>query len=75
MAISYFDEVPHPFKCAKPQCGKVFFKSYRRLIQADKVVCPKCRTTIDIRESKRTGDIGSWIYTIAELQKKFGKKK
>ena len=72
---SYFDQMSHPFKCAKPQCGEVFNETYRRLLKADEVTCPKCGTSIDIRESKRTGEIGLWFNTVSELDKKANEKK
>jgi hypothetical protein len=68
--ISRFDLMFHSFKCPNPQCGEVFDESYRRLLELDEVVCPKCGVSKDIRESKRTGEVGSWINTVAELDKK-----
>jgi hydrogenase maturation factor HypF (carbamoyltransferase family) len=73
-AISYFDQTPHSFTCPNPQCGQVFQEPYRRLLHLDEVACPACGTTIDMRESKRTGEIGLWFNTIAELDKKANEK-
>jgi hypothetical protein len=67
MPMSYFDTMSHSFNCPNAQCGKVFRQTYRSLLQADTVVCPSCGTSIDIRESKLTGDIGSWFITITWL--------
>jgi transcription elongation factor Elf1 len=74
MPISYFDKMSHSFKCPNAQCSKVFEQTYRSLLQADTVVCPACGTSIDIRGSKLTGDIGSWFTTIAWLDKKDNQK-
>ena len=74
MAASYFDKMSHEITCPHAQCGKVFKKTYRRLFHADKIACPECRRTIDIRKSKSTGEIGSWFNTVAELDKKRRKK-
>jgi hydrogenase maturation factor HypF (carbamoyltransferase family) len=70
MAESNFDLMSHPFKCPLPECGQTFEETYRRLIYADVVTCPKCGMKIDIREAKRTGDLGKWFDTCAELDKK-----
>ncbi len=72
---SYFDQMSHTIKCPAPECGKTFEQTYRSLVETDKVVCPACGTTIDIRESKRTGEIGLWFNTLAELGKKVDHKK
>jgi hypothetical protein len=72
---SHLDTLSHPIKCANPKCGEVFEETYRRLFERDKVICPKCRTPKDIRESKRTGEIGSWIDTVTDMDKKIDKKK
>jgi len=74
MGTSHFDTMSHEFECPKPECRHVFPETYRRLLKLDEVVCPKCGATIDIRESKRTGEVGSWINTVSELDKKACKK-
>lgn len=73
--ISFFDEYSYTFQCANPECGEMFNQRLRSLLHADKVFCPKCRTPMDITESKRTGDIGKWFDTASELDKKIRKKK
>jgi transcription elongation factor Elf1 len=75
MPTSHFDQLSHSFTCPNWQCGQVFQETYRRLIHLDEVVCPACGATIDIRESKRTGEVGSWFNTVAELDKKANEKK
>ena len=72
---SHFDLMSHPIKCTNPQCGQVFEETYRRLLDLNVIVCPTCSAAIDIRKSKSTGEIGSWINTVAELDKKIDKKK
>ena len=56
--------------CSAPQCRQVFHKTYRRLLYADLVLCPKCLRLEDIREAKRSGELGSWLNTVAKLDKK-----
>ena len=58
MPTSRLDEYLHQFRCEAPECRKTFKKVLRSLLHADEVVCPHCGTTIDIRESKSSGDIG-----------------
>jgi hypothetical protein len=72
---SYFDQLLHPFKCPAAQCGQIFKQTYRSLLHENEVICPKCAASIDIRKSKRAGEIGSWINTVTELDKKIDKKK
>jgi hypothetical protein len=68
--MSHFDQIPCWLKCDNPQCRKVVVAEQCRIVlEANVVVCPHCRTTIDIRESKRTGHIGSWINMVQELDK------
>ena len=62
--VEGFDEGTHEFKCSAPQCRHVFKKTYRSLLNADEVVCPKCLRSQDIREAKRSGELGS---RLAEL--------
>jgi len=69
MPTSHLDYPPHIFQCENPQCGNAFEKSLGSLVYANEVVCPKCGTSIDIRESKRTGDLGLWFSTAGELDK------
>jgi transcription elongation factor Elf1 len=64
---SAFDEHFHTFKCPGPQCGQVFDETYRRLVKPNEVACPKCGTTIDIRKSKVTGEIGKWFDTCQQI--------
>ena len=71
---SHFDQMSHSIKCSNAECGEIFQQTYRNLLQADEVSCPKCGTVQDIRESKRTGEIGSWFNTMAELDKKLDHK-
>jgi hypothetical protein len=56
--ISHFDKLSHSFTCPQAQCGQVFQKTYRSLLYPNEVACPACGATIDIRESKSTGEIG-----------------
>jgi transcription initiation factor IIE alpha subunit len=71
---SYFDQLSHPFQCKNPQCRENFEKPLRSLVIVDEVVCPKCGSTQDIRESKRTGEIGKDFDTATELDKKNNKQ-
>lgn len=66
---SHLDELTYPFQCENPKCGQQFKETLRRLIQLDEIVCPKCGMKKDIRESKRTGDLGTWFSTAGELDK------
>jgi hypothetical protein len=72
---SYFDQLSHPFQCKNPQCREGFDKPLRSLVHANEVVCPKCGTAEeDIRESKRTGQIGKDFDTATQLDKKISEK-
>ncbi len=53
-------------------CGETFKQVLRRLLQADEIICPKCGMAIDIRESKRTGEIGKDFDTATQLDIKAG---
>jgi DNA-directed RNA polymerase subunit RPC12/RpoP len=67
--ISYFDRIPYSFVCPSPNCGQQFELILRSLIQADEVTCPGCGAVIDIRESKRAGDLGLTFNDAGELDK------
>ncbi|MGH6642620.1 MAG: FmdB family zinc ribbon protein [Bradyrhizobium sp.] len=69
MTTSYFDKILYDFKCESPVCGQKFQEILGRLLQANEVVCPKCGVAVDIRESKRTGDIGKAFDTANQLDK------
>ena len=73
--ISPFDDFFHDFKCESPKCGETFSHVLRSLLDADEVVCPKCGTAIDIRESKRTGEIWHDFDNASELEKKINEEK
>ncbi len=75
MSISYFDQILYKFTCENTECGKVFQPVLRELVHTDEVVCPKCGTAIDIRESKRHGAIGKMFDTASELDKKAREKR
>jgi hypothetical protein len=75
MMVSRFDEMLHTFRCENPQCGETFQHLLRRLLDLKEVVCPKCGTAIDIRESKRTGEIGLDFATASEIDKQRMEKK
>jgi DNA-directed RNA polymerase subunit RPC12/RpoP len=75
MPKSYFDQLLYSFICKDPKCGQQFAQTLRSLIKANEVVCPKCGTAIDIRESRRTGDIGLTLNDAAELDKQRDQKK
>jgi len=47
----------YSFICPNPKCHEQFEETISRLAEADTVSCPECGTTIDISESKRTGDL------------------
>jgi hydrogenase maturation factor HypF (carbamoyltransferase family) len=68
--ISYFDQMLHTFNCENPQCGHCFQEPLRSLLYADEISCPKCRTKIDIRASKSSGQLGKDFDTAVELDKK-----
>ena len=72
---SAFDEMQHTFTCSNAQCGERFQETIGRLVQLNEVVCPKCGTTEDIRESKRHGPIGLEINTTSNIEKERRKKK
>ena len=74
MPISRFDQMFYKFACENAECGEVFKPVLRELVNADEVVCPKCGTAIDIRESKRHGAIGKLFDTASELDKKAREK-
>ena len=65
--ISYFDRLPYSFVCPSPSCGRQFEQILRSLIGADEVTCPGCGAVIDIRETKRTGDLGLTLKNAGEL--------
>ena len=50
-------EIRYSFVCPKVDCAVQFEQSLSELLKIDKVSCPQCRKSIDIRESKRTGDL------------------
>jgi DNA-directed RNA polymerase subunit RPC12/RpoP len=53
---NYFG-IPYSFVCANLKCTRQFEQALSELVAADKVSCPYCGTTIDLTESKRTGDL------------------
>jgi len=61
---SHFDNSFYPFRCEN--CGTSFKKILRILVESDEVGCPRCRTIIDVRESKRTGDISRALDSAGE---------
>lgn len=73
--VDWFKEKFYAFTCENPQCGEGFEQILGSLVEVDEVVCPKCATTIDIRESKRHGDIAHDFDTANELLKPDRKKK
>ena len=74
MPVSYYDQMLYKFTCENAECGEVFQTVLRELVHVDKAFCPKCRTAIDIRESKRHGTIGKQFDTASELDKKAREK-
>jgi hydrogenase maturation factor HypF (carbamoyltransferase family) len=75
MAISAFDQLQHEFACPNPKCGNRFKQVLRRLLHVNEVICPKCGTAIDIREAKRTGDIGKAFDTANQFDAQTAEKK
>jgi hypothetical protein len=73
MPKSYFDQLLYSFICQNPKCGQQFAQTLRSLINANEVACPKCGAAIDIRESKRTGDIRLTLKAAGELDKQGGR--
>jgi DNA-directed RNA polymerase subunit RPC12/RpoP len=71
--MSLLEQLCHTLKCS--ECSEVFDQNYRSLLEADVITCPKCWKPMDLRESKRTGEIGSWFNTIAKLDKQFTPEK
>lgn len=67
--ISYHDQMFHDFKCKSPKCGHLYKVILRQLLHADEVTCPKCGVKQDIREDKRTGEIGKEFDTANQLDK------
>jgi hypothetical protein len=57
--VSSIDEHSRFFKCANPKCGKIFKETYGTLSKANEVICPACRTTIDIRSAKVSSELFS----------------
>ena len=57
MAASHFDEMSHRFRCQNVKCRNLFSVVLRRLLEVDKIVCPECGQTMDIRDSKKRGAI------------------
>ena len=53
-----FFSIQYSFLCPNVKCHGQFEESLLHLIKVDTVGCPRCRTTIDIRESKQSGDLG-----------------
>ncbi len=72
--ISAFDDTTHTFTCENAQCGHRFNEFLRSLLHMEKVVCPECGTTKDIRESKRTGPVGLDFNTATEIDKQRSQK-
>ena len=75
MPISHFDKMLHTFTCENTKCSKTFQQVLRSLLNADKVICPECGTAIDIRESKRTGNIGIDFDAADQLDKQTRQEK
>jgi DNA-directed RNA polymerase subunit RPC12/RpoP len=61
---SHFDNTFYLFRCAT--CGMRFKKILRVLVDSDEVRCPRCHAIIDIRDSKRIGDINEALAIAAQ---------
>jgi hypothetical protein len=61
--------IPYSFVCPNVTCQHQFEETLARLINRDRVPCPVCRTFIDIRESKRTGDLSQIFRDLHDFQK------
>jgi DNA-directed RNA polymerase subunit RPC12/RpoP len=61
---SHFENTFFPFQCET--CGTRFKTVLRVLIELDAVRCPRCHGKVDIRESKRAGDISRALVTAAQ---------
>jgi len=75
MPESHFDQMFHTFRCQNVKCGKVFQEVLRKLLKANKVVCPECGHPINIRDSKKTGAIRKDFDTAQALDTKAKKAK
>lgn len=75
MPVSHFDQLFHTFRCQNTKCRELFNVVLRRLLEMDKVVCPKCGHPINIRESKKRGAIRKDFDTAQNLDIKAGQKK
>lgn len=70
MPESHFDQMFHTFRCQNVKCRKVFQEVLRKLLKANKVVCPECGHPISIRESKKMGAIRKDFDTAEKLDTK-----
>jgi hypothetical protein len=61
-------EIRYSFVCPKVQCAHQFEQRLSELLKVDNVSCPRCRTTIDITESKRTGDLSQIFRDLKNLE-------
>ena len=63
-------EIPYSFLCRNEKCARQFEQSLSELVVADIVSCPRCRTTIDIRELKRTGDLSQIFRNVHSFERR-----
>jgi acetyl-CoA carboxylase beta subunit len=75
MPESRFDQMSHTFHCQNVKCAKAFQVVLRKLLKANKVVCPECGHSISIRESKKMGAIRKDFDTAEKLDTKAKKVK
>jgi len=56
MKVTYL-ALQYSFVCLNPACRNQFEVLLRELFNSDFVPCPKCSNEIDIRQSKKNGDL------------------
>jgi transcription elongation factor Elf1 len=67
--VSNLDKMFYPFQYTRPECGHKFQALLRDLIEAEVIFCPKCGVSQNLKVSKATGDLGSWLNVAGELDK------
>ena len=65
---NWFD-IPYSFVCPNVTCQRQFEETLVWLTSRDRVPCPVCRSFIDIRESKRTGDLSQIFRDVHSFEK------
>ena len=67
--MRHFFGIPYSFVCPNVTCQRQFEETLAWLTSRDRVPSPVCRSFIDIRESKRTGDLSQIFRDVHNFEK------